>query len=94
MTDAHNIAQVEQAKKAAMSIRHDGGSPVRVFERDGRIIWSRVDDDMRDLTIENSDGLLYHVSSVFVPHGSPNPLDRTDNALVEVECARYYEDGR
>ncbi|MDE2434758.1 MAG: hypothetical protein KGM49_00725 [Sphingomonadales bacterium] len=72
MTDQSDI--VERAKSDAISIRFDPGIPVRVFERDGVVVWSKVDSDMRDLTTDNSEGLLHHVRSIFVPHGMENPL--------------------
>lgn len=65
---------VERAKNGVSQIRFDEGTPVRCFERDGRAIWSKVDDLMNDLTVDNSDGLIFHVRSVFVPHGASNPL--------------------
>ena len=87
---------LEAAKAEAMAIRYDEGCPVRVIWRDGRVIWSKVDDNMRDLTIDNSEGLLHHVRSVFVPHGADNPLATlppADAGLVEaMEVIRLWLD--
>jgi hypothetical protein len=66
---------VERAKASAREIRIEPGVPVRVIERDGKVIWSKVDDQMRDLTEENSDGLLYHVGSLFAPYGEANAIE-------------------
>ncbi len=65
----------QEAREAAEKLRWNEGIPVRVIERNGVPIWSKVDDDYRDLTDENSDGRLYHVRSIFVPHGGNNPLE-------------------
>jgi hypothetical protein len=98
----------ERAKREAMELRYDEGVPVRVIERNGIAIWSKVDDAMKDLTAANCEGLLFHVRSVFVPHGAENPLARhrlsTPSALVEEACkaargamcdnySQYFEGG-
>lgn len=75
LTDAELDSLVEHTKSEARKIRTYEGIPVRVFGRNGRVVWSITDDDNKDLTMENSEGLLYHVRSVFVPHGELNPLE-------------------
>lgn len=66
---------LEKARQNAMKISHGEGIPVRVYCNEGLVIWSMVDDEGQDLTLENSEGLLFPVSSVFVPHGEVNPLE-------------------
>ena len=65
---------IERAKARAMTLRWHEPIPVRVFVRDGCVIWSKVDDNNCNLTVENSEGMLYHAHSLFVPHGAENPL--------------------
>ena len=65
---------IERAKTRAMTLRWHEPIPVRVFMRDGCVIWSKVDDNNCNLTVENSEGMLYHAHSLFVPHGAENPL--------------------
>lgn len=71
----NQIEKVARAKEDAQKLRWDTGTPVRVFWRDGRVIWSKIDDEGRDLTADNSDGMLHHVRPVFVEHGAINPLE-------------------
>ena len=59
---------IERAKARAMTLRWHEPIPVRVFVRDGCVIWSKVDDNNCNLTVENSEGMLYHAHSLFVPH--------------------------
>ena len=61
---------LEQSK----AIRVGEGCPVRTYEKDGKRFWSKVDENMKDLTVENSEGMIFHVRSYYVPHGSKNPL--------------------
>lgn len=65
---------IERAKTRAMTLRWHEPIPVRVFVRDGCVIWSKVDDNNCNLTVESGEGMLYHAHSLFVPHGTENPL--------------------
>lgn len=87
------IENVARAKADAQKVRWDDGIPVRVIWRDGRVIWSKIDDEGRDLTTDNSDGMLHHVRSVFVPHGAINPLAAM-TVQAEPVAWLYERDGR
>lgn len=69
------MTEAEKERAAAMTVRYEHQAFVRVIERSGQAVWSKVDDNGDDLTAENSEGSLYYVRSVFVPHGKPNPLE-------------------
>tara|TARA_Y100000815_G_scaffold221805_1_gene208185 strand:- start:82 stop:1134 length:1053 start_codon:yes stop_codon:yes gene_type:complete len=88
MADEPTSSLADEAKAAAMEIRFDSGQFVRCYEREDKAIWSKADKHGRDLTRENSEGVLYHVRSVFVPHGCTNPLEalRTTEAQPACEC--------
>ena len=51
---------------------------VRTYTEDeGRLIWSKVEHgSMRDLTRENSAGVLIDFHRLFVPHGERNPIEK------------------
>ena len=53
----------------------------RLLWRDGRLIYSKVTDDMTDLAPGQGDGVIVHVSSYFVPRGAADPL-ATERAAV------------
>lgn len=75
---------IERAKARAMTLRWHEPIPVRVFVRDGCVIWSKVDDNNCNLTVENSAGMLYHAHSLFVPH-TETPLYPA-SALEAARC--------
>lgn len=78
---------VERAKAEAQQLRVEEGIPVRVIRRGERVIWSKVDDQMRDLTVENSEGMLHRVRAVFVSHGEPSVIEAQAARIAELEGA-------
>ena len=70
---------------------------VRTYTDDqGRLIWSKVEHgSMRDLTRENSAGVLIDFHRLFVPHGERNPIEKIAEhqaavaELVDALCEQW-----
>jgi len=61
---------------------------VRVYHDERGVVWSKVDAQGRDLTAENSDGVLCNYRSLFVPHGATNPVDDIEALRAERDALR------
>jgi hypothetical protein len=77
---------VEQARAGASILRAGPAIPIRVYQdAKGRVIWSKVGPQNRDLQPSEGDGFLYHVRSLFVPHGADSPLDEITRLTAALE---------
>jgi hypothetical protein len=62
--------------------------PARLLERDGRLIYSKVDEQDRYLTEENCMGYIVHTNSYFILNKEDSALSRLNAALIGVMFAK------